>query len=83
MKKNIGNTDKLIRIVLGLLIIIVAGYFQSWWALLGVILLATAFMRFCGLYTLLGINACKYDAKTEQAKSVDTTPKAPDIADKM
>jgi hypothetical protein len=83
MKKNIGNTDKLIRIVLGLLIIIVAGYFQSWWALLGVILVLTAFMRFCGLYTLLGINTCKYDVKKEQGKSEDITSKAPDIADKM
>jgi len=83
MKKNIGNTDKLIRLVLGLFIIIVAGYFQSWWALLGVVLVVTAFMRFCGLYTLLGINTCKYDAKKEQVKSEDTTPKTPDIADKM
>jgi hypothetical protein len=83
MKKNIGNSDKLIRIVLGLLIIIVAGYFQSWWALLGVVLVGTAFMRFCGLYTLFSVNTCKYDVKTEQVKSAETTSKAPDVADRM
>jgi len=58
MKKNVGTTDKIIRIVLGVLIAILGIVYQSWWGLLAVIPLATAFLSFCGLYTLLGISTC-------------------------
>jgi hypothetical protein len=58
MKKNVGKTDKAIRIVLGLAIAAVGVYFQSWWGLLAIIPIATAFISFCGLYALLGISTC-------------------------
>ena len=63
MLKNVGNTDKLIRLVLGLLIIIIAGYYQSWWALLGVVLVITGLTRTCMIYRLIGVNTCKMDSK--------------------
>lgn len=58
MKKNVGRTDKAIRIVIGLGIVAAGLYFQSWWGLLALVPLATAFMSFCGLYTILGVNTC-------------------------
>lgn len=58
MKKNVGTTDKVIRIILGLGIAAAGVYYQSWWGLLAIIPLATAFVGFCGLYTLVGINTC-------------------------
>lgn len=58
MKKNVGRTDKAIRIVIGLGIAAAGLYFQSWWGLLALVPLATAFMSFCGLYTILGVNTC-------------------------
>jgi len=64
MKKNIGKTDKIIRIILGLAIGVVGVYFQSWWGLLGLIPLITAFTGMCGLYIPFGINTCS--VKTEQ-----------------
>ena len=58
MKKNVGTTDKIIRIVLGLGIAGTGIYFQSWWGLLAIVPLTTAFISFCGLYALLGISTC-------------------------
>ncbi|NLI23463.1 MAG: DUF2892 domain-containing protein [Bacteroidales bacterium] len=54
MKPNIGRIDRTIRIVLGLLIAAAGIFFESWWGLLGLVILATALIRFCPLYTLLG-----------------------------
>ena len=58
MKKNVGKTDKIVRIVLGIAIAAAGLYFNSWWGLLGILPIATAFMSFCGLYTIFGINTC-------------------------
>ena len=59
MKKNVGKTDKMIRWVIGLLIIAAGVYYQSWWGVLGLIPIITAGMGFCWLYTLLGMNTDK------------------------
>lgn len=59
MKKNVGKTDKTIRIVLGLIIAAAGIYFKSWWGLLAIIPFATAFTGMCGLYSIFGINTCK------------------------
>jgi hypothetical protein len=62
MKPNEGKTDKIIRIILGLAIIIVVGFvMKSWWGLIGVPLLVTGIVSRCGLYTLLGINTINKD----------------------
>jgi len=59
-KVNEGTTDKVIRIVLGIAIIIIVGFvMKSWWGLIGILPLATGLAGRCGLYYLLGINTCK------------------------
>jgi len=59
MKKNVGNIDRIIRIVIGLVIIMLGIVYQNWWGALGIVPLLTAFMRFCPLYAPLGMNTCK------------------------
>lgn len=59
MKCNIGSTDRILRLVAGLGIAIGGVIFESYWGLIGVVLIATAVFRFCPLYTLLGINTDK------------------------
>ncbi|UJF24109.1 DUF2892 domain-containing protein [Suttonella sp. R2A3] len=60
MKKNVGQIDRIIRIVIGALLIILAlAGVIGWWGYLGVIPLATGLTSFCALYSLLGINTCK------------------------
>ncbi|NOY72702.1 MAG: DUF2892 domain-containing protein [Gammaproteobacteria bacterium] len=59
MQKNVGKTDKNLRIVAGLAAIGVGAYFQSWWGAIGLVFIATALISWCPPYALLGINTCK------------------------
>lgn len=59
MKKNIGNIERIVRIIVGagILSLAVIGP-QSPWALLGIIPLATGLIGWCPPYALLGISTC-------------------------
>jgi hypothetical protein len=50
MKCNIGKTDRVLRIILGLSIASFGLLTQSWVGLIGLVLLATAALRWCPLY---------------------------------
>ena len=63
MVRNIGKTDRTLRFVVAVLIILAGIYFQSWWGLVAVLPLITSYAGFCPLYKLLGINTCKADAR--------------------
>lgn len=55
MQKNVGSIDRLVRLVVGL--VLVALVFvgpQTPWGWIGLILIATAGMRWCPLYKLCG-----------------------------
>lgn len=56
MKKNMGKTDRWIRVILGLAIIAAGIYFKSWWGLIGIIPLATSLISTCPLYLPFGIS---------------------------
>lgn len=57
---NVGQTDRLLRIVVGLVLIglAVAGVIGVW-GYVGVVAVATGFMRFCPAYAVLGMKTCK------------------------
>jgi hypothetical protein len=62
-KTNVGGTDRILRIVVGL--VLIAGFFAMptlglRWVLLvvGVVALLTGVMRSCLMYQVLGINTC-------------------------
>ena len=59
MKENVGTIDRLIRIVIGIVIIGLGAYYESWWGLVGIIPLATAATGRCGAYLPFGINTAK------------------------
>ena len=64
MKANIGGWDRVLRIVLGLVLIVLAATGTvGWWGWLGVIPLVTGLVRFCPLYPLLGLNTCPLRSK--------------------
>lgn len=58
MRKNIGSTDKIIRLLLGVGLIIYGIYFNSWIGFIAVIPILTALINMCPIYSLLGINTC-------------------------
>ena len=59
MKKNMGKADRLIRVLLGVIILAAGWYYQSWWGAVGAILLLTAFMSWCPIYVPLKISTLK------------------------
>ncbi len=69
MTANVGSIDRIIRIVLGIVLLLVPfvsgmALFASGTAtiisiILGIVLLATSSMRFCPLYRIFGIQTCK------------------------
>jgi predicted tellurium resistance membrane protein TerC len=66
MKKNESNLDRIVRIVLAIVFLVVAylwlvGVWQTVFYVLGLVLLFTGVSGFCGLYKLFGINTCKVD----------------------
>lgn len=57
---NMGFFDRFLRVFVGGLLVFIA-VFGGWvWGYIGLILLATGFISFCPLYTLLRLNTgCK------------------------
>ena len=59
MRVNVGNSDRIIRIVAGLgLIALAATGTVGVWGWIGVVPLLTGVFRFCPAYTVLGIKTC-------------------------
>lgn len=64
MKKNVGTTDKWIRVIIALIIValyfgnVITGTLAIVLLVVAGIFILTGFVGFCGLYTLLGINTC-------------------------
>jgi len=64
MNKNVGTLDKILRVVIGILLIAFAlplGFPQTGWnwtGWIGVIPLLTAVIGFCPLYRIVGISTC-------------------------
>jgi hypothetical protein len=64
MKKNMGSTDKIIRLIVAVIIVAlylsgtITGTLGVVLLVLGAVFLVTSFISFCPLYTLVGINTC-------------------------
>jgi len=65
MKKNVGTTDKWIRIIIALIIValyfanVISGTLAIVLLIIAGMFIITGFVGFCGLYTLFGISTCK------------------------
>jgi len=67
MKANVGNADRVIRIAAGILILSAVFLLEGnarWFGLIGIVPLATALIRWCPAYGLLGMNTCGTASKT-------------------
>lgn len=62
MIKNIGQIDRIIRIIIGLVLLsLVFVGPKTLWGLIGIMPLGTAFLGYCPPYQLLGISTVKKD----------------------
>jgi len=68
MPRNVGTADRIVRLIAGVVLILLplaTGFAAAtpwlWWTALaaGVILLVTAGMRVCPLYSLIGVRTCR------------------------
>ena len=65
MKKNMGNTDRVFRVIAAIIFAVlyftgtVTGIFGIILVVLGAIFLATSFISFCPLYAMVGMNTCE------------------------
>jgi Inner membrane protein YgaP-like, transmembrane domain len=68
MGKNVGSIDRILRIVVGLVLIaLVFVGPQTPWGWIGIVPLATAALGWCPLYRVIGVNTCGIRS-THQAK---------------
>lgn len=68
MSMNEGVLDRVIRIILGIVLIALA-VTGRWapWGWVGVIPLLTGIVGFCGLYQLIGIKTCPAQTTTKRS----------------
>lgn len=64
MKCNVGKTEQIVRIVIGVVIVLLGVYFKNWWGLIGLAPIITGAIRYCPACDVLGISTC--DAKNKQ-----------------
>lgn len=60
--KNVGSTDRLIRIILGILVLSLFFVLQGalkWVSIIGVVLIITGLINFCPIYVPFKINTIK------------------------
>jgi hypothetical protein len=59
MNANVGGFDRILRIVVGLVLIAWAAALGGpLWAWIGLVPLATGLFKFCPFYPLLGLSTC-------------------------
>ena len=58
MAMNVGNADRIIRVLIGIALIVVAALGHGpirWLGLVGIVLIVTAMIRFCPAYWLMRV----------------------------
>ncbi len=64
MTQNVGGIDRILRIVVGLVLIgLAATGTVGWWGWLGIVLLATGALGWCPPYAIFGFNTCSMKNK--------------------
>lgn len=59
MTANVGGIDKVLRIIVGLVIVALGLIYSSWWGILGILPLATGLMNYCPAYSLIKVSTNK------------------------
>ena len=63
MDANVGAGDRVVRGMIGLVLLSLIFTFESrfrWLGLIGIVPLATAVFRYCPLYSVLGVNSLEH-----------------------
>lgn len=61
-KTNVGNLDRMLRILVGVVLVALAITGKiGLWGYIGIVPIITGLLRTCPAYSLLGVNSCKRD----------------------
>ncbi len=61
MKKNMGHKDRVVRTMIGVLMLLYGLVFQNMVGLVGLVFVAVGLSGFCPLYALLGIQSFRFE----------------------
>lgn len=64
MKCNVGKSEQIVRIAIGVMIVLLGLYYRSWWGIIGLAPIITGLIRYCPASDVLGISTC--DAKNKK-----------------
>jgi len=68
MKKNVGKTDRVVRIILAIILAVlsysgvVTGTVATVFLVLAAVFVITAVLSFCPIYAIVGLSTCKTSA---------------------
>lgn len=69
MKSNVGSVDKIVRYIIGIILLLLLFILKGnarYWGLLGLIPILTAAFGFCPLYKIFGISTAKKENESEK-----------------
>jgi hypothetical protein len=59
LTKNVGENDRKLRLIAGIVIMLWGVFAQSWLGLIGVVLFVTGYMRTCPAYSVMKMDTLK------------------------
>lgn len=62
MQANVGDIDRALRVVAGIVLLSLVFILEGnarWWGLIGIVPIATGLLRWCPAYIPFGISTCK------------------------
>jgi hypothetical protein len=65
LKCNVGSTERIIRIIVGIIIVSAGIGYRSWWGLVGLAPITTGIIGWCPVSQLLGVSTC-YENKVKR-----------------
>jgi len=75
MGQNVGIADRIVRIVLAVVFIVLAIKYSFWWYIPAAIALVTGVVGWCGLYSLFGWNTCPLEKSAKKAPAKKSAKK--------
>ena len=66
MKTNVGSTDRVLRIVIGIGLLSLLYFVEGaakWWGLVGLVPLLTGAFGTCPMYSIFGLSTCPMEKK--------------------
>lgn len=65
VKKNVGNVDAILRVILGMIILFAGLWYNSLWGFVGIIFIGSGALAFCPFYRIFNLSTCSPNLERE------------------